>query len=75
MSKKTARELYDEMGPVVPGDPYTGWGKKMKLYHEVLGEESEGMTAAQWFHYLDLPWSEKKAYSDKVKEENKKKST
>jgi len=64
--KKTYREKYDDQEPVGPDSP-TSWGERMRLYTAVLGEESEGMTPYQWFHYLSLPWDEKLAYSKQVK--------
>jgi hypothetical protein len=70
MSKKTARERFDEMDAIGLETPHARWGERMRLYQEVLGEESEGMTPYQWFHYLELPWDEKKAYSDEVKKQN-----
>ena len=64
---KTARERYDEMSPIGPDDQFCMWGQRMRLYNEVLGEESMGMTPYEWVTYLDLPWDEKQAYSEKVK--------
>lgn len=64
---KTARQRYDEMKPIKGADPYSKWTERMRLYQQILGDESYGMTTFQWFTYLALPWDEKLAYSEQVK--------
>lgn len=64
---KTARERYDEMRPIGPDSPDHDWHARMRLYCEVLGDESSGMSVYEYMTYLALPWDEKLAYSQEVK--------